>query len=363
MRRLSIAIALLLALASSGLAADLERVRVADDGRTFVLDPSGKTFVPWGVNYDHDRSGRLIEDYWDEEWQAIADDFREIKQLGANVVRIHLQFARFMEAPDKPNGHSLAQLERLLNLAEETGLYLDLTGLGCYHKKDVPPWYDELDEPERWQAQANFWEAVAQRCAASSAIFCYDLMNEPTVGNNQKRGDWLAPPFAGKHFVQFISLNANGRERSAIARQWTSQLAAAVRKRDPRHLVTVGLVPWSLDRPGLTSGFIPDRIAGDLDFIAVHLYPESGKIEEAIETLKGFAEVQKPVVIEEIFPLRCSAAELSSFIDESKQHATGWIGFYWGQTADEYRQSSTQTAGTILKWLELFEEKGKQIGR
>src|SRR4029079_4443995 len=132
---------------------------------------------------------------------------------------------------------------------------------------------------------------------------------------------------------------ANGRERSAIARQWTSQLAAAVRKRDPRHLVTVGLVPWSLGGPGLTSGVIPDRIAGDLDFIAVHLYPESGKIEEAIETLKGFAEVQKPVVIEEIFPLRCSAAELSSFIDESKQHPTGWIGFYWGQTADEYRQS------------------------
>ena len=26
------------------------------------------------------------------------------------------------------------------------GLYLDLTGLGCYHKKDVPAWYDKLAE-------------------------------------------------------------------------------------------------------------------------------------------------------------------------------------------------------------------------
>ena len=44
-------------------------------------------------------------------------------------------------------------------------LYLDLTGLGCYHKKDVPAWYDKLSESDRWDAQARFWEAVAGRCA------------------------------------------------------------------------------------------------------------------------------------------------------------------------------------------------------
>ena len=44
------------------------------------------------------------------------------------------------------------------------------------------------------------------------------------------------------------------------------------------HLVTVGLVPWSLDRPGITSGFVPMEIVSELDFIAVHLYPEKGKV-------------------------------------------------------------------------------------
>ena len=71
--------------------------------------------------------------------------------------------------------------------------------------------------------------------------------------------------------------------------------STAIRKHDKRHLITVGLVPWSLDRPGLTSGFVPDKIAADLDFIAMHIYPEKGKVAEAIETVKGFAAVGKPV--------------------------------------------------------------------
>ena len=33
-------------------------------------------------------------------------------------------------AADKPNEKSLAQLKKLLELAEKTGLYIDLTGLG-----------------------------------------------------------------------------------------------------------------------------------------------------------------------------------------------------------------------------------------
>ena len=351
-----------LSLTGHCLAAELDWVRVADDNRWFVLEKSGRKFIPWGFNYDHQEgSGRLIEDYWDDEWATVEEDFREMKLLGANIVRIHLQFGTFMEAADRPNQHSLDQLGRLVKLAEQKRLYLDLTGLGCYHKKDVPPWYDKLDEQERWNAQAVFWEAVAARCASSPAIFCYDLMNEPVVPGNKKRDDWLGGAFAGKHFVQFITLSAAGRPRHEIAKKWIGHLVAAIRKHDRRHLVTVGLVPWSLDRPGLTSGFIPQKVTGDLDFIAMHIYPQSGKVDTAIETLKGFAAVGKPVVIEEIFPLKCSAKELAPFIDESRKHAAGWIGFYWGRTPDEYRPAKTIREAIMLSWLELFQEKGKAI--
>lgn len=345
------------------LAADLEAVQVADDNRSFVLEETRRQFVPWGFNYDHDETGRLIEDYWNDGWEKVEDDFGEMKLLGANVVRIHLQFGKFMETPGKPNKHSLDQLGRLIRLAERVGLYLDLTGLGCYHKQDVPEWYDRLDEQKRWDAQARFWESVAARCANSPAIFCYDLMNEPVVaGGQKKRDDWLGPAFAGKHFVQFITLETRGRPRPDIARQWTQHLVTAIRRHDRRHLITVGLAPWSLDRPGLTSGFIPEKTADDLDFIAVHVYPEKGKLGEAMETLKGFA-VKKPVVIEEMFPLKCSAEELGGFIDRSKAVASGWIGFYWGKTPEQYGQSKTIADAITMSWLELFREKGKTMGQ
>lgn len=345
-----------LAACSPAMAEAMEWVRVAEDRRSFVLATSGESFVPWGFNYDHDQAGRLLEDYWEDEWERVEADFREMKQLGANVVRIHLQFGRFMQAADKPNETALNQLARLVRLAETTGLYLDLTGLGCYHKQDVPAWYDKLDRQARWQAQAVFWEAVAGRCRKSPAIFCYDLMNEPVVpGGAGKRADWLGGAFGDKHFVQFIALETAGRPRPEIAQAWIETLVAAVRRQDRRHLVTVGLVPWSLDRPGLTSGFVPEKVAGSLDFVAVHLYPEEGKLDEAIETLQAFAAVGKPVVIEETFPLKASPDQFANWLRRTRPHATGWIGFYWGSGPDELRRQKTIQAQLMLRWLEIFQ--------
>ncbi len=337
-------------------------IQVAKDNTGFVLSGSGQPFVPWGFNYDHDEDGQLLEDYWDDRWPTIETAFKDMRELGANVVRVHLQFGTFMNSPTEARQSSLDQLTRLVKLAERTGLYLDITGLGCYHKNDVPAWYDTLSEQDRWQAQAVFWEAVAQTCSDSPAVFCYDLMNEPVVpGGDQRRDDWLGPAFAGKHFVQFITLDRAGRERPEIAKAWIKTLVTAIRKHDQRHLITVGLVPWSLDRPGLTSGFVPERIADQLDFIAVHLYPEKGKVDEAIQTLQGFAAAGKPVVIEETFPLKSSVEELRRFIELSRPHAAGWIGFFWGQTPDELRPAETIAAAITLRWLELFQEMTPQI--
>jgi hypothetical protein len=116
----------------------------------------------------------------------VVADFREMKQLGACVVRIHLQVGRFLPVPDRPCPQALGTLRRLLDLAAETGLYLDLTGLGCYHRRDTPAWYDALPEAQRWAIQVRFWEAVAQTCAGHPAVWCYDLMNEPVIPGSKK---------------------------------------------------------------------------------------------------------------------------------------------------------------------------------
>jgi hypothetical protein len=162
--------------------------------------------------------------------------------------------------------------------------------------------------------------------------------------------------------VQVVTLDQKDRPRPEIARQWLRHLAAALREKDRRHMITVGLVDWSLDRPGLTSGFVPEKVAGELDFISVHLYPKKGKVKEALETLSGFA-VGKPVLVEETFPLSCSAQELEEFIDGSNKQAAGWVGFYWGKPPEELRRSRSIADAMTLGWLELFEKKAKSLAK
>jgi hypothetical protein len=82
-----------------------------------------------------------------------------MKRLGANVVRLHLQFAKFIDVPGKPNQQNLARLSKVIDLAEELGVYLEITGLGTYRLKDVPAWYRNANEREHWAMQAEFWHA------------------------------------------------------------------------------------------------------------------------------------------------------------------------------------------------------------
>ncbi len=333
----------------------LPEIRVAPEDRGFVT-AAGTPFIPWGVNYDHDPTGRLLEDYWDDEWETVLSDLHEIRELGFNLVRIHLQVGKFLNAADEPNPAALKKLRALADAAEREGLYLDVTGLGCYHKQDVPAWYDELSETGRWQAQCVFWSAVARTLSDSPAVFCYDLMNEPVVpGGQRKDKDWLGPAFAGKHFVQVITLDQANRPRPEIAKAWIHQLKTAIRQHDQRHLITVGLVDWSLDRPGLTSGFVPSVIGEDLDFLAVHLYPESGKLDDAFTTLKGF-DIGKPILIEETFPLKCSFEEMTEFLNRDHNPAAGIVSFYWGQTPEELAKSDTKHAPLIKAWLEQYRD-------
>ncbi len=342
--------------------AGLELIRVSEDGRRFVRGESGSTFIAWGFNYDHDDSGRLLEDYWYKEWPTVVEDFNEMKDLGANLVRVHLQLAKFMKTPDRPNRAALKQLGRLVELAETTGLYLDITGLGCYHKKDVPGWYDAMDEARRWKVQALFWEAVAKTCAKSNAVFCYDLMNEPFLpGANDKEANWLGKEFGGKHFMQRITLDLAGRTRKQVAQAWVRKLVTAIRKHDKRHMITIGAIPWVHTFPNAKPLFYSKEVAEDLDFVSVHLYPKKREVNKALTALKAY-KVGKPLVIEETSPLWCSEQEFDAFIDASRENVDGYVGFYWGKTIDEYSRPDIDMAGSIMRnWLEYFRTKGPEI--
>jgi hypothetical protein len=327
---------------------DMERVAVAPDGKSFITSPSNKPFTPRGFNYDRDYKMRLIEEYWDAEWDTVVSDFREMKALGANTIRIHLQFPRFMSAPDKPNDHSLAQLRKLLKLAEDERLYLDLTGLACYRRADVPDWYADSGERSRWSAQANFWSTIAQTCKDSPAVFCYNLVNEPSVpAKARKPRDWLHGDLAGFTYCQFITLDPAGRDRTDLARQWVDQMTAAIRKHDPKTPITVGLLPFPQG-----TGFDAAALARHLDFISVHFYPESAKLDDQVESLKRFA-VGKPLLVEEVFPINCTSDELNRFMERST-FVTGWISFYWGRTPEELEKTGTMADALQAQWLKKW---------
>jgi hypothetical protein len=350
---------LILAVATATQPQAMERVRVSADSRGFILAQSGRPFHPWGLNYGN--AGRLIEDYWETDWPTIERDFREMNAAGANVARVHLQLGKFMSAPDRPNDRALERLGRLLDLAERTHVYLDLTGLACYRKADVPDGYDGLSERERWAVQSRFWEAVATRCAENPAVFCYDLINEPLVpGERRQAGAWYSgKAFGGYDFLQFISLDPAGRPREQVVHDWIGTLTAAIRKHDRRTMITVGQLP-STPAWGHFSGFVPAKVAPDVDFISVHIYPEKDKVDEAIKTLRGFV-TNKPLVIEETFNLSCPTADEEAFLRKSKEFACGWMGHYDGKPAKELgalRDSKQITIGQsmMLEWLELFEK-------
>lgn len=333
----------------------LERIRPSNDHTHFVGAKTGKRFVVWGVNYDHDDAGRLLEDYWDKEWDTVVEDFREIRALGANVVRVHLQFAKFIEAPDRVNAANLARFVKLVKLSEETGLYLDVTGLGCYHKKDVPAWYDTLDESARWDAQERFWQAIAKAGKGSPAIFCYDLMNEPVLAGDKKDNEWLAGELGGKHFVQRITRDSAGRTREEVAKQWVKKLTTAIRAIDDKPMLTVGVIPWAHVFKGAKPLFYAPGVGDPLDFVSVHFYPKKGDVPGSLAALKVY-EIGKPLVVEEIFPLGCSIEEAGAFIDGSRPFCDGWVGFYWGKTIAANEKAGDLKGAVVAAWLKWFRD-------
>jgi hypothetical protein len=69
------------------------------------------------------------------------------------------------------------------------------------------------------------------------------------------------------------------------------------------------------------------------------------------------------VVIEETFPLNCKIEEMAEFLKASRAHASGWMGFYWGQTPEELAVIKTPSIGDSLTlgWLNLFRKQGASL--
>jgi hypothetical protein len=329
----------------------METVTIAPDQQGFTLNPSGDRFVPWGHNYASvDIMERLANDP-----ARVEREFTEMKAAGTTVARIHPEMPHILAGPDKADPQALEQLSKLLKIAENSGIYLKITGLACYKIKDRMDWYDAMNEQERWKTQAFFWETIARTCAESPAVFAYDLVNEPAAVGKPADG-WYTGRMGDVEFCQRLSLDPGQRNGDDIFREWTKRMVAAIRQHDQTHLITMGMLPF----PGAYKA-----AAEQLDFVSPHLYPKTGKVDDEIELLKQFGW-GKPVVIGETFPLSCGADDERDFLLKSRDFAHGWIGHWPDESPAELAELKKTGKATIhnaiwLSWVELFQEIGSQM--
>jgi hypothetical protein len=321
-------------------AAGMEGIRVGP-GRTLVGSVSGQRFNPWGHN---DTLGTEGMDH-----TVRVADLREAKEMGANTVRLDLQFRDFMVDCTTPRPSAFEELRDTLRRAEENRMYLVLTGLASNEGDQADPaCYRNATEAGRWAAQEVFWRAVAREVAGSPAVIALNLMNEPLIpGTN--RDCWVCgQSFGGYYFVQTITRTPGGRSPDTIARLWVTKMRNAIRAFDSKHLITLGCLPLEN-----CAGFSPATIAPLLDYLSLHIYPRdcagpapSGEDACGFERLKeqpsgnplthewdvvsALSRPGVPLVVEETYPLRTRDPELMRrFMVNSRPDVTGWLG-HWG---------------------------------
>lgn len=393
--------------------------RIAVDAKKgcFMDTKTGNKFFPYGVNYDHNSDFLLIENFWDKT-DEIDRVFKEIKQMGFNIVRIHLQQFVFQCAVDKFSQEALLKLDSIVNNAAAEGLYLDVTGLGRYNGK-IPEWYRNLTDEERIKADKNFWRVLASRFKGNEAIFCFDIQNEPVINREDKQG-FVGPSFEdgyhyiNRHFqdikfywnkylkekysnvelfkkswlikkyhaypefsdnkVPLPDINAVAYEREEfrvfidfLAILWLKPISEEIKKIDKSRLVTLGLSELNFSFNKYYASFSPLLIKPYVDFISIHVYPREiskepykDNADEVLRIIKC-AYMEKPVIIEEIYPLVPMKNLYANFIKPAQKYVNGWISFYWGVPINKLKESDKIGDKITADWLEYFSKNKNEI--
>lgn len=321
------------------------RILVTED-RTGLQTDRGQPFLPLGVTWYRPGTGWAPQVWKQFDPVATRSDFRRMKELGINTVRVFLSFGSFLNAPDSVDEDGLRKFDALLEIAEETSIYLHPTGPD--HWEGLPDWarVDRYADEKVLAALEQFWRVFAARYRGHTALFAYDLLNEPEVPWDtpvlrsrwplwlQKTygelpalakawnlpaapASWDAIPIPpGQDAPRDPALLAYQHFRESIAETWVSRQVQAIRSVDRKILVTAGLIQWSvpavLAHSRHYSAFPPSLAARHLDFLEIHFYPlENGAYEykDAGSELRNLAYLEsvlrecarqsKPVVIAE----------------------------------------------------------------
>ncbi len=244
----------LFTIAACALAALLSAPALAEDALPQVrlsghyFERNGRPFLPAGVHWVPAKAAMQ----WPLEWDpvSIEADFRAMRALGVNTVRLDLLWPWFEPRPGDYNPAAFAQLDTLIELAHRYQIYLQpslFIGNEVGEAIWDVPWRNGRHphaDPEMLRLETNLAAEFGRRYAHETAIQSWDLTDEPPF--------WNAP-----------------RTTDAMAINWTRLIAGAIRRGDTMHPIVVGT-----DAQDITHGpFRPDNIVNEVSFLAVHPYP------------------------------------------------------------------------------------------
>ena len=270
-------------------------------------------------------------------------------------MRVFISFGSFYTQKGWLDAEGLAKFDRMLDLADEAGLYLHPTGPDGW--EGIPDWAGaranvtgDFGDEECLRAVEDFWRMFAARYRGRSTIWAYDLRNEPAVawdtaqsrvkwsaGCKWRMAGWVVPPPASDSAPSPVLADYQ-RFRESLAEAWVARQAKAIHVADPQALVTVGLVQWLVPAQrmavGQYSAFRPEVIASNLDFMEWHDYP----LARGVYRYENEAAEEANLAVLECMTRECAKPGLPLVIGEF-----GWYGGgpldKGGQPAGEEQQA------------------------
>ncbi len=193
---------------------------VKASGKTLVVGAANTPILLQGINVTVPvDASDSPEDIWNVKSVSLKD-FKNIKQMGFNAIRLHMNYKTFED--DNNIGNFKADgwhwLDRAISYAKEAGVYvlLDMHGAQGGYQSDkrqgFSAFWDGSGATPNTSNQdrlINLWGAIAARYQHETSIVGYDLLNEPRPNDSE---EWLA---------------------------YAEQLIAKIRREDSQHLIVL----------------------------------------------------------------------------------------------------------------------------
>ena len=222
----------------------VEEKAVIDTGlNLFLSNIKGLNYYPKESPWD--TFGNRFND------SVIASDFRKIKEMGLNSVRVFIPYSDFGEA--HLDAIRLSKVKSLLDAAEKEHLKVIITLFDFYGDYSVPNWTMTYTHAEK----------VVKEFMDHPSLLAWDLKNEPD-----------------------LDFESRGKD-NVLA--WLKELNIRVKKWDNLHPITVG---WSSPEAAI-------NIAEELDFVSFHYYRDCKDFLSAYDKMKNAIPSGKITVLQE----------------------------------------------------------------